>query len=55
MGFVVGRSMFIEGHFARLMYRSLYKMHEAALHGRFRTFFGGLLSGARPAPVVKLH
>jgi NADH dehydrogenase len=52
---IIGRNFFIEGIFARLMYRSLYKMHEAALHGRFRTFFGSLLSGARPAPVVKLH
>ena len=34
MGFLVGKSMFIEGYFARLMYRSLYKMHQSALHGR---------------------
>ena len=33
MGFLVGSSMFIEGYFARLMYRSLYKMHQIALHG----------------------
>ncbi len=55
MGFIVGRSFLIEGLFARLAYRSLYKMHEAALHGRARTFFGSLLSGARPTPAVKLH
>lgn len=55
MGFVVGRNFFIEGLFARLMYRSLYKMHEAALHGSGRILFGSLLSGARPAPAVKLH
>jgi NADH dehydrogenase len=55
MGFVVGRSFFIEGMFARLMYRSLYKMHEAALHGSVRTFLGAFLPGARPAPAVKLH
>jgi NADH dehydrogenase len=55
MGFVVGRSMFIEGHFARLMYRSLYKMHEAALHGGGRTLLGMVTPGARPAPTVKLH
>jgi NADH dehydrogenase len=55
MGFVVGRSMFIEGHFARLMYRSLYKMHEAALHGGGRTLLGMVAPGARPAPTVKLH
>ncbi len=55
MGFVIGRSMFIEGHFARLMYRSLYKMHEAALHGGGRTLLGLVAPGARPAPTVKLH
>src|SRR5208282_221978 len=33
MGFLVGRSFFIEGYFARLMYRSLYQMHQYALHG----------------------
>jgi NADH dehydrogenase len=57
MGFVVGRSMFIEGMFARLMYRSLYKMHEAALHGGpnvfWRTVVGAI--SQRPAPTVKLH
>ncbi len=33
MGFLAGKGMLIEGYFARLMYRSLYKMHETALHG----------------------
>src|SRR5690242_19640264 len=33
MGRLVGRSLFVEGYFARLMYVSLYKMHEYALHG----------------------
>ncbi|KIZ40399.1 MULTISPECIES: NAD(P)/FAD-dependent oxidoreductase [Rhodopseudomonas] len=55
MGFVVGRSFMIEGYFARFMYRSLYKMHEAALHGRGRTLLGLFSSSARPAPTVKLH
>ena len=55
MGFIVGKSMFIEGHFARLMYRSLYKMHEAALHGGGRTLLSLITLGARPAPTVKLH
>ena len=56
MGFLVGRSFFVEGYFARLMYRSLYKMHEAALHGRGRTLLSLLTpAGARPAPTVKLH
>jgi NADH:ubiquinone reductase (H+-translocating) len=39
------------------MYRSLYKMHEAALHGgtsvAMRTI-GGTIS-QRPTPTVKLH
>ena len=53
MGFVIGRSFFVEGYFARLMYRSLYKMHEAALHGRGRTLLSLLTpAGARPAPTV---
>jgi len=57
MGFIVGKSMFIEGYFARLMYRSLYKMHEYALHGGWRLFrttlARGLSHGAEPE--VKLH
>jgi NADH:ubiquinone reductase (H+-translocating) len=55
MGALVGRGVFIEGYFARLMYRSLYKMHEAALHGGGRTLLGLVAPGARPAPTVKLH
>ncbi|WP_200306114.1 NAD(P)/FAD-dependent oxidoreductase [Paracraurococcus ruber] len=57
MGFLVGKSMFIEGLFARLMYRSLYKMHQTALHGRapvlWRTMAGLLTS--RLESGVKLH
>ncbi len=57
MGFVVGRNMFIEGFFARMMYRSLYKMHEAALFGGasvlWRTVVRSILQ--RPTPSVKLH
>jgi NADH dehydrogenase len=57
MGFVVGRSMFIEGLFARLMYRSLYKMHEAALHGGPTVLWRTVVStiSQRPTPGVKLH
>jgi NADH:ubiquinone reductase (H+-translocating) len=33
MGTVSGGSMYIQGLFARLMYRSLYKMHLMTLHG----------------------
>jgi transposase len=57
MGFLVGKNFFIEGYFARLMYRSLYKMHEAALHGLANMILGtiGRTFGRRNAPVVKLH
>jgi len=57
MGFLVGRNMFIEGIFARLMYRSLYKMHEAALHGGPSVLRRTIIStiSQRPAPTVKLH
>jgi NADH dehydrogenase len=49
--------MFIEGYFARMMYRSLYKMHQTALHGSAPTFWRtvtGLVS-QRAEPGVKLH
>ena len=57
MGFLVGKNFFIEGYFARLMYRSLYKMHEAALHGLANVTLGTIARtfGRRNAPVVKLH
>jgi len=57
MGFAVGRSMFIEGYFARMMYRSLYAMHLAALHGRRSTLWQMILDTfvRRPEPSVKLH
>jgi len=57
MGALVGGNMIIEGLFARFMYRSLYKMHEAALHGGPLTFWRTLVGGGRerPAPSVKLH
>jgi hypothetical protein len=57
MGFVVGKNIFIEGYFARLMYRSLHKMHEYALRGGGKVFLGSLARGlSRHAePQVKLH
>jgi NADH dehydrogenase len=57
MGFLVGRSMFIEGLFARAVYRSLYKMHQAALHGSGTVLMRmlGWNAGNRPVPTVKLH
>jgi NADH:ubiquinone reductase (H+-translocating) len=57
MGILVGKNFFIEGYFAHLMYRSLYKMHEAALHGVANVALGtiGRAFRRRNAPVVKLH
>jgi len=57
MGFLFGRGMFIEGLFARLMYRSLRMLHERALHGTSSAVLG-MLSRAlsrRTGPQVKLH
>jgi NADH dehydrogenase len=57
MGFVSGRKMLIEGFFAKMMYRSLYKMHEMALHGVGKTTldtFSRLLT-RHTEPHVKLH
>ncbi len=47
----------IEGRFARLMYLSLYKMHEVALHGFVKTSLDTLARTIvrRTEPHVKLH
>jgi len=57
MGKLVGGSLFIEGWLAGLMYRSLYKMHELALHGPTKVALDTLarLITRRTEPVVKLH
>jgi NADH dehydrogenase len=57
MGFITGRKMVIEGFFAKMMYRSLYKMHETAIHGWLRTTLGTIsrLVSRRTEPHVKLH
>jgi NADH:ubiquinone reductase (H+-translocating) len=57
MGFIGGRNLFVEGLFARLMYRSLYKMHEMALHGPGKVILDTLsrMLTRRTEPVVKLH
>lgn len=57
MGFIVGRSVFIEGMFARFMYRSLYKMHQRALHGWPKVLLETLARSLtrRTEPHVKLH
>ena len=57
MGKLVGRSLFVEGYFARLMYVSLYKMHEYALHGFVKVALDTAvrLINRRTEPQVKLH
>jgi NADH:ubiquinone reductase (H+-translocating) len=47
----------IEGYFARLMYRSLYKMHERAVHGFAKVALDTAARsiGRRTEPHVKLH
>lgn len=57
MGALVGGSLMIEGYIARLMYTSLYKMHELALHGFMKVALDTLarLITRRTEPHVKLH
>jgi NADH dehydrogenase len=57
MGNLVGGNLFIEGYFARVMYRSLYKMHEIALHGPTKVALDTMarLITRRTEPHVKLH
>ena len=57
MGFIVGRSLFIEGYFARIVYRSLYKMHQTALHGGTAVLWRlvARYSSQSPEPSIKLH
>jgi NADH dehydrogenase len=57
MGFLFGRGMFIEGLFARVMYRSLRMLHERALHGTPSAVLGTLSRALsrRTGPQVKLH
>ena len=57
MGFIQGRNLFIAGLFARLMYRSLYKMHEMAVNGVVKTSLDALARALtrRTEARVKLH
>ncbi len=57
MGALVGGRLFIEGLFARMMYISLHKMHEYALHGAARVVMDTLsrLFSRSSEPRVKLH
>ena len=57
MGFLFGRGFFIEGLFARLMYRSLRVMHDQAVGGARRAVLGILARALahHTGPQVKLH
>lgn len=57
MGAIAGGSMYIQGLFARVMYRSLYKMHLMALHGVLTVIIHtiGRIISRRTEPHVKLH
>ncbi|MHA7682704.1 NAD(P)/FAD-dependent oxidoreductase [Cupriavidus sp. PET2-C1] len=57
MGGLIGGSLMVEGLFARMMYLSLYKMHELALHGFAKVALDTLARSIvrRTEPHVKLH
>lgn len=57
MGKLIGGSLFIEGLIAGLMYKSLYKMHQLALHGPTRVVLDTIarVITRRTEPTVKLH
>mgnify|MGYP001317674332 CR=1 FL=1 len=57
MGSLVGGNLWLEGRFASLMYLSLYKLHELALHGIVKVTLDTLarLITRRTEPHVKLH
>ena len=57
MGALVGGNLWVEGLFARAMYRSLYTMHEVALHGWWKTTLGSASRALTRStgPRVKLH
>lgn len=57
MGRLIGGSMLIQGLIARAMYASLYKLHQASIHGYFRVALDtiGRFLRRRMEPRVKLH
>ncbi|HKE40264.1 MAG TPA: NAD(P)/FAD-dependent oxidoreductase [Casimicrobiaceae bacterium] len=57
MGALVGKNLWLEGGFAKLMYLSLYKMHELALHGWWKVSLdtAARVITRRTEPHVKLH
>lgn len=57
MDVLTGRSVRVQGLFARAMYKSLYKMHQEALHGAPKVVLetiAGLIE-RRTEPRIKLH
>lgn len=57
MGSLTGGNLWVEGWFARIMYLSLFKMHELALHGFWKTALdtAARIITRRTEPHVKLH
>lgn len=57
MGRLIGGNLLIQGLIARLMYTSLYKLHQISIHGFFRVMFDtiGRFLRERLEPRVKLH
>jgi NADH dehydrogenase len=57
MGGVIGKNVMIEGYFAKLMYLSLYKLHELSIHGFLKTTLYTLarMLTKQANPTVKLH
>ena len=57
MGNLTGGSMMVEGRIARMVYISLYRMHQVALHGYFKTAMIALSDKISRVfkPKLKLH
>jgi len=57
MGNLVGGAMMIEGRIARMAYISLYRMHQVALHGWWRTIMISMIGRINKIirPRLKLH
>lgn len=57
MGNLTRGAMMVEGWLARVMYKSLYRMHQVAVHGYFKTFLFILVQklNRRLKPRLKLH
>lgn len=56
-GRTAGRGLFIEGRLAKLFYVSLYRMHQRAIHGVFKTALKAIVDGINSVlrPRLKLH